>query len=200
MFLNSWSSTGKDMALLGIPTVIYSDEILLYPTELNYFGDTLESYFSAIERALRDGWSAEKVRRSYRWAAYEFSRSTIDIGDSFHEIEMPKRSLLEKVGGRLRGQLDKDYRQRGDLQRFSLPRSADQIVDVVESRRAPLSTACSRKPVSHLKRKRGRCAPKCDDWQKRCFPRCLNGRAAGYSPDLPLRKYSTDVSQSILHQ
>ena len=133
VFLNSWSSTGKDMALLGIPTVIYSDEIPLYPTELNYFGDTLESYFSAIERALGDGWSAEKVRRSYRWAAYEFSRSTIDIGDSFHEIEMPKRSLLEKVGGRLRRQLDKDYRQRGDLQRFSLPRSADQIVDVVES-------------------------------------------------------------------
>ena len=73
------------------------------------------------------------MRRSYRWAAYEFSRSTIDIGDSFHEIEMPKRSLLEKVGGRLRRQLDKDYRQRGDLQRFSLPRSADQIVDVVKS-------------------------------------------------------------------
>ena len=27
VFLNSWSSTGKDMALLGIPTVIYSDRI-----------------------------------------------------------------------------------------------------------------------------------------------------------------------------
>lgn len=133
VFLNSWSSTGKDMALLGIPTVIYSDEIPLYPVELNYFGDTLQSYFAAIERALRDGWSAEKVRQSYRWAAYEFIRSTIDISDSFDEIENRKRPLWQKVADRLRLLINRDFRQLRDLKRrHSPPLAAEQIADIVE--------------------------------------------------------------------
>ena len=109
VFLNSWSSTGKDMALLGIPTVIYSDEMPLYPSGLNYFGDTKESYFQAIERALEDGWNAEKVRQSYRWAAYEFLRSTIYIGDSFDEVETRKRSLLEKAADRVSQSVSEDF-------------------------------------------------------------------------------------------
>jgi hypothetical protein len=134
VMLNSWSSTGKDMALLGIPTVIYSDEIPLYPVELNYFGDTLESYYAAIERALRDGWSAEKVRRSYRWAAYEFVRSTISISDCFDEVENRKRSILQKVTDRIRLVADPDFRQRRDLKRRrSPPLAAEQIADIVES-------------------------------------------------------------------
>jgi hypothetical protein len=134
VFLNSWSSTGKDMALLGIPTVIYSDEIPLYPVELNYFGDTLQSYFAAIDRALHDGWSAEKVRRSYRWAAYEFIRSTINISDSFDEIENRKRSLWQKATDRLRLVANRDFRQLRDLKRRrSPPLAAGQIADIVES-------------------------------------------------------------------
>jgi hypothetical protein len=134
VFLNSWSSTGKDMALLGIPTVIYSDEIPLYPIELNYFGDTCESYFAAIEQALKDGWSVEKVRRSYRWAAYEFVRSTIDISDSFDEVENRKRSLVHKVTDRLRRVANQDFRKVRDLKRRqSPPLAAVQIADLVES-------------------------------------------------------------------
>lgn len=94
VFLNSWSSVGKDMALLGIPVVIYSDEVPFYPIELNYIGTTLESYFSAIDAALKDGWSAETVRRAYRWSAYEFIRSTVDIGDGYKEEEARWKSVV----------------------------------------------------------------------------------------------------------
>jgi hypothetical protein len=150
VFLNSWSSTGKDMALLGIPTVIYSDEIPLYPVELNYFGDTLQSYFAAIERAVHDGWSAEKVRQSYRWAAYEFIRSTISIGDSFDEVENRKRSLLQKVVDRLRRFINRDFRQLRDLKRRrSPPLAVEQIADIVES---AASTVVDRLKPSDLKR------------------------------------------------
>lgn len=150
VFLNSWSSTGKDMALLGIPTVIYSDEIPLYPVELNYFGDTLESYFAAIERALEDGWSPEKVRQSYRWAAYEFVRSTIDIGDSFDEVETRKRSFFQKVTDRLRLTVNPDFRQHRDIShRRSPPLAAEQIADIVESA-AP--TVADRLDLSELER------------------------------------------------
>jgi hypothetical protein len=150
VFVNSWSSTGKDMALLGIPTVIYSDEIPLYPVELNYFGDTLETYFAAIERALQDGWSAEKVRRSYRWAAYEFVRSTISISDSFDEVETRNRSFLQKVTDRIRLTANPDYRQHRDLRRRrSPPLAAEQIADIVESA-AP--TVVDRLRLTDLKR------------------------------------------------
>ena len=134
VFLNSWSSTGKDMALLGIPTVIYSDEMPLYPIELNYFASTREGYFAAIEKALEDGWNAEIIRRSYRWAAYEFSRSTIDISDSFGEVETRKRSVVQKVTDRVRRGFDKDFRQHRDLRKRRSPtRAAGQIADIVES-------------------------------------------------------------------
>ncbi len=150
VFLNSWSSTGKDMALLGIPTVVYSDEIPLYPVELNYFGDTIDSYFAAIEQALEDGWSFDKVRQSYRWAAYEFVRSTIDIEDSFHESETRKRSLFEKIVNRLGLAIDKDFNQHRDLRRRrSPPLAAAQIVDLVETA-AP--TVSDRLDFSRLER------------------------------------------------
>src|SRR5712691_1545322 len=65
--LNSWSSTGKEMSLLGLPVVIYSRELAFYPPELNYVGTTHEEYFACIERAMTEGWSRERVRQAYRW-------------------------------------------------------------------------------------------------------------------------------------
>lgn len=133
VFLNSWSSTGKDMALLGIPTVIYSDVLPLYPTELNYFGDTERTYFAAIDAALSDGWNFEKVRQTYRWSVYEFVRSTLFIGDSFCEEEAPRRSILEKINRRVQRLVDRDSHVRKHLKRYRPPQAAAQIVDIVES-------------------------------------------------------------------
>jgi ribosomal protein S14 len=132
-FLNSWSSTGKDMALLGIPTVIYSDVLPLYPSMLNFFGDTEGEYAKAIDTALKTGWNAEVIRMSYRWAVYEFLRATLPIGDSFKEYENADRSLLQKIKDRLNGYLDRDYRINRQLALYQKPRAAAQIVDVVES-------------------------------------------------------------------
>ncbi|MCX7308780.1 MAG: hypothetical protein NTZ72_12910, partial [Afipia sp.] len=126
------------------------DEIPFYPVGLNYFGDTIESYFAAIEQALQDGWSSEKVRQSYRWAAYEFVRSTINIDDSFHELETRKRSFFEKVVRRLGLMFDKDFNRRRDFnRRMSPPGAAAQIVDIVESAAATVS---DRMDVSKLQR------------------------------------------------
>src|SRR5262249_27070023 len=79
MFLNSWSSVGKEMSLLGIPVVIYSPELPFYPQDLNYCGFTVKEYVHAIEQALDDGWSFERSRRAYRWSALEFHHAPIYI-------------------------------------------------------------------------------------------------------------------------
>jgi hypothetical protein len=46
VFLNSWSSVGKEMALLGIPVVLYAPELAFYPADLGYWGSTQAGYFA----------------------------------------------------------------------------------------------------------------------------------------------------------
>lgn len=134
VFLNSWSSVGKEISLLGIPVVIYSDKLAFYPADLNYLGTTLDSYFGAIEKALADGWSGERVRRSYRWAALEFVRACVFLGDSYPEVENPIRSLPVKIADRLRRCIDPYSKQRADCRgRLPRPSFSTQINRLIES-------------------------------------------------------------------
>jgi hypothetical protein len=57
VFLNAWSSVGKEMSLLGIPVVFYSRELAFYPAEINYLGSSLGEYFHEIDLAIKDGWN-----------------------------------------------------------------------------------------------------------------------------------------------
>lgn len=117
VFLNAWSSVGKEMTMLGIPVVIYSRKLPLYPTSINYLGETHDEYFGAIDRALKDGWSLERARATYRWAVYESVRATIDISDSYSEIENPVRSIPQRLFHRIRRALTPKYVQHGDIRR-----------------------------------------------------------------------------------
>jgi hypothetical protein len=104
VFLNAWSSAGKEMALLGIPVVSYCRDLLFYPGDLNYLGETEEEYFRGIERALEEGWSIENSRRVFRWLAVEYGYGLIDIGDSYRQSEHPGRSpgaILRKAPRKL---------------------------------------------------------------------------------------------------
>jgi len=87
------------MSLLGLPVVIYSPDLLFYPSDLNYVGTSFNDYFETVEQALREGWSSEWVRKTYRWLALEYGYSLIDISDSYSEKEnappppLPRRLL-----------------------------------------------------------------------------------------------------------
>lgn len=83
--LNAWSSAGKELSALGIPVVIYSKEIQVYPYDINYLGETKEAYFETINKALQTGWSFEHIRKVFRWYAFEYFRTTLDISDSYQE-------------------------------------------------------------------------------------------------------------------
>ncbi len=106
VFLNAWSSVGREMALLGLPVVVYGPELLLYPSDLNYVGTTSGAYFAAIDEALRTGWSSERARRAFRWCVLELRRAIVDIGDGFsHSEEAPVtlpakmwRAALDRTG------------------------------------------------------------------------------------------------------
>jgi hypothetical protein len=96
VFVSAWSSAGKEMAWLGMPVVLYAKDLALYPADLNYVGTTKAEYFQQIERALQDGWSADRIRRAYRWCAVEMYYSTLDISQSFSKNEnapMPRKAV-----------------------------------------------------------------------------------------------------------
>jgi hypothetical protein len=99
VFANAWSSAGREMAWLGLPVVLYSTELCLYPPQLNYVGTTEPEYFRQIEKALADGWSADTIRRTYRWSAADLFFATLDISDSFPVDEHPRywRRVLDRA-------------------------------------------------------------------------------------------------------
>jgi hypothetical protein len=135
LFLNAWSSVGKEMTLLGLPVLIYSPELLLYPADLNYVGDTRATYFRRIDEALAAGWNLERVRMAYRWYALEFKYALIDISESY-EGERRPGSLASRAAARAWRLFDPYHAQHSDCRRRA-PRlqEAEVIDDVVANAR-----------------------------------------------------------------
>ncbi len=134
VFLNSWSSVGKEMSLLGLPVVTYADSITFYPPDLNYTGATVSDYLGQIDRALADGWSAERIRMTYRWLAIEYGLGLVNIADSYSERENERPSLAMRVLRKLRRTIDADATQRRDCARRAPSlRAADTINQLIES-------------------------------------------------------------------
>lgn len=132
VFLNAWSSVGKEMALLGLPVVIYSRELVLYPPELNFISEDRQGYFAKIDEAISSGWNLDRVKMMYRWYALEFHYALVDIGDGFSRQEGKRPAFFSRVVNRLRRMHDPYYRERRDLQwRAPVLREAAQIRQVI---------------------------------------------------------------------
>lgn len=99
--LNGWSSTGKELALMGIPVVLFTGDILFYPASLNSLASDRDDYFRRIDQALQDGWSFDRIRQVFRWLAVEYTLGTIEIGDRFTYKE-GARSFVRRAIGKLR--------------------------------------------------------------------------------------------------
>lgn len=101
VFLNAWSSVGKEMSLLGIPVVLYSSDLPLYPADINYLGTTYQTYFDAVEQAITDGWQPKNIVRTYRWCAIEYARMLVDISDAYGGTEHLPVGILDRVRAKL---------------------------------------------------------------------------------------------------
>ncbi len=112
--LNAWSTVGKEMSLLGIPTVIYSPDLVFYPPDLNFVGTTPQAYLQAVEEAVEAGWDSERIRLTFRWLALEDYYSRIDISDGFKRTESGPGSVVERVHGRIRRGLNPYWRESRD--------------------------------------------------------------------------------------
>jgi hypothetical protein len=116
--LNGWSNAGKEMSLLGLPVVLYSHELVTaYPADINYVGQTQEEYFAKIDQAAADGWSIENVRKAYRWCAFEYFRSLINISESYPQRKQHGLNIFERAIRRITHVVKPNHVQLEDCRR-----------------------------------------------------------------------------------
>ena len=100
VLLNFRSTTGAELASVGIPVVVPSNaDFYTYPAELHRVGHTLEQFTEEIDRALAEGWSLENARRAFRWFAFLFGRFAVDFSEVF--AAQPIAVRPKKPGWRL---------------------------------------------------------------------------------------------------
>lgn len=132
--LNGWSNAGKEMSLLGLPVVLYSPHLVTsHPSTLNYVGATRDAYFSQIEQALADGWSFENIRKAYRWCAFEYDRSLIDISESFPKRDQRAPSFSERVVRRIGRTISPYGQQHADLRNRAPELKAREMINKIIS-------------------------------------------------------------------
>ncbi|EPG76014.1 capsule polysaccharide biosynthesis domain protein [Leptospira fainei serovar Hurstbridge str. BUT 6] len=86
-FLNAWSSVGEEMTLLGIPVLLYSPDLILYPADLNITCVDKEDYFEQLDEALKQGWNGERIIKAFRWYEMKFTAGTFKVSNFFHYRE-----------------------------------------------------------------------------------------------------------------
>lgn len=95
--LNAWSSVGLEMAFMGLPVVTFAPGAITFPMELNYWSDTREGYFRAVEQALLDGWTMERSRLAMRWYATIHKRMSLDLHDVFPYSSLEEPGFIKKA-------------------------------------------------------------------------------------------------------
>ena len=121
LVLSAWSSAGKELSALSIPVIVYSDELLLYPSSLNILHSDKSSYFEAITWLLINEEETldiiKRIRNSYRWIAFEFEFSTIYIGNNFSKNLRGINRLRFKIWNRISKLFHNDQNVKIDIRR-----------------------------------------------------------------------------------
>ena len=104
VFLNAWSAAGIEMSLLGVPVVIYSEDLISYPGDLNYLAKNYDDYFNKIELAIKKGWDYQNIKMTYRWLTLYYYRTIIRLRnktikdiESPDQLEATKSTLIAKI-------------------------------------------------------------------------------------------------------
>lgn len=130
LFLNSRSTTGLEMSLLGLPVLVYSPgNLLAYPSDLNYVAHSKEEYLRQIDHALSHGWDAEFSRKAYRWGVFHYCRATFDISESYAGDKLPGAGFAARVINKIRGKLFPLYRQNTDYARKAPRLKSGKIIN-----------------------------------------------------------------------
>ena len=131
LFLNAFSTSAREITMLGLPALTYHNEDALEPVSINYKGNSIEEYLSQIDILLAQRFNTERVRSAYRWRALEQVYCHISIAESYNEKD-DLLSLPEKVFKKLDRMINKVLplrRQKINIRRRSKKLKEAHIID-----------------------------------------------------------------------
>lgn len=85
LFLNAFSTSAREITMLGLPVLTYNNEDVLEPVSINYKGNNFKEYLDQIDILLEQRFDIERIRKAYRWRALEQVYSHVSIAESFKE-------------------------------------------------------------------------------------------------------------------
>jgi len=108
LFVNAFSTSAREITMLGLPVLTYNNEDVLEPVSINYKGNSIDEYLGQIDILLGQRFNGERIRRAYRWRALEQVYSHISIAESSKEKD-DLLSFGEKVIKKLKRILNKVF-------------------------------------------------------------------------------------------
>lgn len=109
LFLNAFSTSAREMTMLGLPVLTYENEDVLEPVSINYSGSSIPEYLEQIDVLLKQPFDAERIRRGFRWRVAELIYSHVNISESVF--------------------MSDDYLSTGEKAKKALSRSADLVFE-----------------------------------------------------------------------
>tara|TARA_B100000035_G_scaffold314778_1_gene332225 strand:- start:754 stop:2529 length:1776 start_codon:yes stop_codon:yes gene_type:complete len=113
LVLNSWSSVGKDLALIGLPVITYGKKNLFYPIDLNIplISNKIDDYFKLIRKSINVGWDYKRIIKAYRWCHLEFDYTSLNLEDSINinNLKKQKKKLIFKIIDFFKRLLNKNF-------------------------------------------------------------------------------------------
>ncbi|MDX1959908.1 MAG: hypothetical protein SFU98_15160 [Leptospiraceae bacterium] len=93
LILNAWSSAGEEMALFGIPVLLYDSEMTLYPHEINFLAKTKTDYFEKIISLSDKKISKKEILESLKWISFRLNYTTFSLEESYSEKPISERKI-----------------------------------------------------------------------------------------------------------
>jgi hypothetical protein len=85
LFLNAFSTSARELTMLGLPVLTYYNEDVLEPVSVIYKGNSINQYLNQIDILLQHRFDPERIRKAYRWRALEQVYSHVSISESYDE-------------------------------------------------------------------------------------------------------------------
>jgi hypothetical protein len=82
VFLNAWSSAGKELSLFGAPVVNFQTDLMPYPSDLNYVLSNKDEFSLLLNDAICKGWNGQFVIQTYKWYVIEYVKSLVNISSN----------------------------------------------------------------------------------------------------------------------
>lgn len=131
LFLNAFSTSAREITMLGLPVLTYHNEDVLEPVSINYKGKSIEKYLEQIDILLEKRFDAKRIISAFRWRALEQVYSHVSIAESVKEKD-DLLNIYEKILKKLKRYINKTFplfSQKNDCNSRSINLKAKTQID-----------------------------------------------------------------------